>query len=287
MEYTECSYANCGNPVFSRGICRKHYEKERLETAAPCSISGCEKKAYRGDLCSDHYRAKQKESKPICTVPGCENHQKTLKSGLCEKHLFRYSRHGSVEQPRNKDWGARETHPLYDSYHWHRRKINGMCKEWSDDFWVFVDAVGERPDKHTLRKYNNKKPIGPGNWYWKESYPVKDAKAWQKNWREQNPDRVKNISLKKMYGIGLDEYNKMLATQNYSCAICGGKETRVDRKGAIRFMPVDHCHKTGKVRALLCTSCNTALGGFKDDPDLLRKAAIYIEKHLAPNTPEQ
>lgn len=281
MEYTECSHAKCGNPVFSRGVCRKHYEQERLATAAPCSFSGCQNKSYRGTLCAKHYREDQLKKHPICTVAGCTNHQKTLSSGLCEKHLFRYARHGTVEQPRNTDWGARETHPLYQVYHWQRRKPNGMCKEWSDDFWLFVDAVSPKPDGHTLRKHDLTKPIGPGNWYWKESTSSKDKAKWQKTWRERNPDKIKNTELKKMYGITLDEYNRMSAAQWHRCAICEQQETRVDKAGAVRFMPVDHCHKTGKIRALLCTSCNTALGGFKDDPSLLRKAAEYIEKHLA------
>lgn len=281
MGYTECSHANCGNPVFSRGICRKHYEQERLETASPCSFVGCTNKAYRGDLCSAHYQEKQKLSKPLCTVAGCTEHQKTLKSGLCEKHLFRYSRHGTVEQPRNKDWGARETHPLYQSYHWHRRKIDGMCQEWKDDFWLFVAAVEPRPDGHTLRRHNNDKPIGPSNWYWKESTPSKDASAWQKAYRERHPDKVKSAELKKHFGITLADYQQMSKKQKHCCAICGERETAVDAKGAERFMPVDHCHKTGKIRALLCSACNKALGGFRDDPKLLKKAAKYIEKHLA------
>ena len=277
MGYAECSYTNCGNPVFARGICRKHYEQERLETAAPCSFLGCNNKAYRGDLCAEHYRAKQKAAKPICTVAGCTNHQKTIQSGLCEKHLFRYSRHGTVEQPRNKDWGARESHPLYQTYHGHRRGINGMAKEWADDFWAFVDAVGARPDGCSLRRIDKTQPIGPNNWFWKESMSSKDRPAWQKAYREQNPDKIKNTHLKAKYGITLDDYMKMSARQNHCCAICGQRETAVDANGAERFMPVDHCHATGVVRALLCSSCNKALGGFKDDPTLLRKAAEYIE----------
>jgi hypothetical protein len=279
MGYTECSYTNCGNPVFSRGICRKHYEQERLETASPCSFSGCDKKSYRGALCSAHYRAEQLKKHPICAVAGCENHQKTLSSGLCEKHLFRYTRHGSIEQPRNKDWGARETHPLYGTYHGQRRKPNGMCKEWADDFWVFVKAVSPKPEGHTLRKYNQKEPIGPSNWYWKESIPSKDPAKWQKVWREHNPDKVKNMQLRKMYGITFDEYKTMLEGQRHKCAICNNPETAVDAKGAERFMAVDHCHKSGKIRALLCAACNKSLGGFKDDPKLLRKAAEYLEAH--------
>lgn len=281
MEYAECSYVKCGNPVFSRGICRKHYEQERLETAAPCSFSGCGNKAYRGDLCSKHYREKQLQNRPVCIVSGCTNHQMTLTSGLCQKHLFRYNRHGSTEQPRNKDWGAREKHPLYQVYHWQRRKPNGMCKEWADDFWVFVEAVSPKPDGHTLRKRNQKEPIGPSNWYWKESTPSKDRAKWQKAWRERNPDKVKSIELKRTYGITLDEYKAMSESQGHKCAICDNTETAVDAKGAERFMAVDHCHKTGKIRALLCAACNKSLGGFKDDPKLLRKAAEYIEAYAS------
>jgi hypothetical protein len=217
-------------------------------------------------------------------VSGCSNHQKTLKSGLCEKHLFRYSRHGSVEQPRNPDWGAKETHPLYQAYHWQRRKPNGMCKEWADNFWVFVAAVSPKPEGHTLRKDNIKAPMSPTNWYWKESMPSKDKAKWQQAWRERNPDKVKNMDLRKRFGITLDQYRQMSLEQDHKCALCIQPETAVDAKGAERFMAVDHCHKTGKIRALLCASCNKALGGFKDDPALLRKAAEYIEKHLAPTT---
>lgn len=279
MEYTECSHVNCGNPVFARGICRKHYEQERLATASPCSFSGCQNSSFRGSLCSKHYRAEQLKKHPICTVSGCTNHQKTLTSGLCEKHLFRYNRHGTAEQPRNKDWGAKETHPLYQTYHWQRRKPNGMCQEWADNFWAFVDAVSPKPDGHTLRKHDLKQPIAPNNWYWKESTPSKDAAKWQRAWRERNPDKVKDMDLRKHFGITLEQYRQMSNAQNHKCAICDGYETSVDAKGAERFMAVDHCHKTGKIRALLCAACNKSLGGFKDSPDLLKKAAEYIEKH--------
>lgn len=47
----------------------------------------------------------------------------------------------------------------------------------------------------------------------------------------------------------------------------------------------DHCHLTGKGRDWLCTNCNVGLGHFKDDPALLRKAAAYIERHLAYSDP--
>lgn len=285
MGYIECSEAGCGNPVFARGLCRKHYEQERLETAAPCSISGCQNKSYRGVLCAEHYRQEQQRLRPVCTVPNCGKPQKTLSSGLCDRHYFRFSRHGSVENPRGADWGAKESHPLYQVYHWQRRKIDGMCPEWGEDFWAFVSAVSPRPDGHTLRKKDMAKPIGPDNWYWKESTPSANKAAYQKAWRDKNPDKAKNADLQKMFGIGLAEYTAMSEAQGHRCAICGEHESAVSKDGVPRRMPVDHCHTTGKIRALLCSACNKALGGFRDSPELLRKAAEYIEKYVDPAKP--
>ncbi len=279
MKYIECQYEGCGNPVFSAGICRKHYEQERLEKASPCSILGCTGKAYRGILCVTHYRAQIKSTHPTCTVPGCANKQKTLKSGLCEKHLFRYSRHGSIEQTRPADWGSKEKHVLYDTWHWHRRKTkNGLVKEWADDFWTFAEAVGERPGQHKLRKLNENASLGPGNWEWREITPSKDKAYFAREWRKKNPDKAKNNELKKHYGITLAEYEVMSTQQNHKCAICNNAETAVDNKGHIRMMPVDHCHTTGKIRGLLCTACNTALGGFRDNIELLESAIVYLRK---------
>ena len=71
----------------------------------------------------------------------------------------------------------------------------------------------------------------------------------------------------------LEDYEQMWDEQDGSCAICG-EEFADHTKGK-----VDHNHKTGNVRALLCNKCNTGLGDFDDDPGLLRAAADYIEEH--------
>lgn len=87
-----------------------------------------------------------------------------------------------------------------------------------------------------------------------------------------NPDRVKNAWLLRYYGITLEFYRGLLASQNGVCAIC----LKVDDYYSLA---VDHNHETGNVRGLLCSNCNLALGKFKDSPDLLRKAGEYLEKH--------
>jgi hypothetical protein len=70
----------------------------------------------------------------------------------------------------------------------------------------------------------------------------------------------------------------MLAAQNGGCAICSRPETAVIN-GKVMELAVDHDHKTGKVRALLCSTCNTSLGGFQDSPALLQKAIEYLKEH--------
>ncbi len=74
----------------------------------------------------------------------------------------------------------------------------------------------------------------------------------------------------KSYGISYEDYNSMLEKQNYSCLICRSKP---------ETLHVDHCHKTGKVRGLLCSTCNTALGHAKDDIEILKKMIEYLEVH--------
>lgn len=76
------------------------------------------------------------------------------------------------------------------------------------------------------------------------------------------------------YGITLEDYNRMLVNQKYSCAICRTQTPSTFKKAFY----VDHDHQTQKVRGLLCFSCNTALGHFKDNADVLQQAITYLRK---------
>ena len=81
-------------------------------------------------------------------------------------------------------------------------------------------------------------------------------------------------------GIDAYRYQDMLQEQNGVCAICDKPEKHRDGySGKPKDLAVDHCHKTGAVRALLCSACNTALGLFNDDPELLAKARSYVLHH--------
>ena len=81
---------------------------------------------------------------------------------------------------------------------------------------------------------------------------------------------------KHKYGLSLEQYKEKLFSQDSKCAIC-----RVELPESGPLTHLDHCHTTGKLRAFLCTNCNRGLGHFQDSPELLRKAAEYIESHKA------
>ena len=102
----------------------------------------------------------------------------------------------------------------------------------------------------------------------KEKMKVYMAKQKQKPGYKE---REKNYSLKKQFGITLDDYNTMLFEQNGCCAICNTHHTEFSKA-----LAVDHCHETGKVRGLLCTCCNSAIGKFRDDIELLKSAIKYL-----------
>jgi hypothetical protein len=95
-----------------------------------------------------------------------------------------------------------------------------------------------------------------------------------RDWGRSNPDKVTDGQLRKTFGIGLDEFNAMLARQGGACAICGSDDP--GHRNARRLY-VDHCHDSGAIRGLLCNNCNRGLGFLRDSPDLVRIAADYLD----------
>jgi len=87
--------------------------------------------------------------------------------------------------------------------------------------------------------------------------------------------------LKANYGMTLEEFEQRLEEQGGVCAICKQPETGCSRQGRVKRLSVDHDHKTGKIRGLICNGCNRALGYFNDDPEKMRAAIDYLEKNCA------
>lgn len=90
-----------------------------------------------------------------------------------------------------------------------------------------------------------------------------------KNW-----GNAKNYRLQYRHGITLEQYHQMLEDQDHKCAIC----QRYPEDNPKNPWHVDHDHKTGKIRGILCHACNTALGNFKDDPETLGNALKYLTR---------
>ncbi len=96
-------------------------------------------------------------------------------------------------------------------------------------------------------------------------------RAKQKEWVQSHPNYSYRAKLRDKYGLTEEDYQSLLADQNGVCKVC----SRPPDRGKLH---VDHCHHTGKIRGLLCGTCNRGLGMFKDDPALLHKAAKYLEE---------
>jgi len=86
--------------------------------------------------------------------------------------------------------------------------------------------------------------------------------AYQRATRKpRDPQEQKSRHLRRTFNLPVEEYSAMFASQNGLCASCGNPETKIDhRSGTVKELAVDHDHATGKIRALLCNSCNVALG---------------------------
>jgi len=95
--------------------------------------------------------------------------------------------------------------------------------------------------------------------------------ARNKKYNKENPDKRKSAILKYEYGITLDQYNEMFKTQEGKCAICQRHQNKLTRT-----LCVDHDHKTNKVRALLCLTCNTDVSVVENRLEEMTK---YLNKH--------
>lgn len=123
----------------------------------------------------------------------------------------------------------------------------------------------------------------------RSNYCLTCSKAYSKEWTtpeklakkyeaRRTPEKMashKNYWLSRKYGITLDQFNQKWADQGSCCHIC---KTTENSKG--KSFAVDHCHKTGKVRGILCDNCNHILGKANDDQHILLRAAEYLKSQV-------
>lgn len=136
--------------------------------------------------------------------------------------------------------------------------------------------------KEEKRKITHKKWLEKN----KEKLKAKRKKHYEDNkeiylqrvreWVAKNPNARKNNRLKATYGITLEQYNLMFDEQNGCCRCCGKHQSELDKP-----LCVDHDHKSEKVRGLLCTVCNLAIGYTNDNIQILSNMIDYLKSNYS------
>ena len=171
-------------------------------------------------------------------------------------------KHGQVNQETGLvfwayDQNKRERWVTSDKFKESRQKANQRAKT---KYWADPES-----SRQMLRE-------------WHHNNKEKKSQCF-KNWQERNKHKLRDNRLMRTYGLSNDNYIEMFESQIGLCAICKEPQQGITKDGETRFLCVDHCHQTGKVRQLLCAKCNAGLGQFRDSPEFLTKAAKYIIKH--------
>jgi Recombination endonuclease VII. len=126
---------------------------------------------------------------------------------------------------------------------------------------------------------NNRERVNANKRAWRAKNPEK-SNACSKRWRKKNPVKCLALRRKQKYGLSQEGFDRLLESQNNGCASC--RKTFVG--GNAFLVPhVDHDHKTGKVRGLLCRGCNIALGLLNESPENLRGLLEYLVRNLGEN----
>lgn len=122
----------------------------------------------------------------------------------------------------------------------------------------------------------------------REAIRIKERDRWaqKRHFREQT-DHIRAVARRlhhktrlKRRGLTPEDYDRMFADQHGLCAICHRPETRPDtRYGTPKRLSLDHCHRSGRNRELLCAACNKALGLFEENIEALACAIEYLRKH--------
>ena len=117
---------------------------------------------------------------------------------------------------------------------------------------------------------------------WRERYPEKWAELQRRAKFRRRGEPSGAYALWRRYKLRPGDWEAMFEAQGGCCAIC--KRVSKNPRDSKRPLVVDHCHKTNKVRGLLCHNCNLTLGKYDDDPNWFDLIAVYLRKHAPAET---
>jgi recombination endonuclease VII len=244
-----CS-TGCGRPVIARTLCGACYMQAKRAGTLPerkeskCSQSGCDKPHKARGFCAAHYY-QAKNAGRIVQLGTCTigGCSSTQSTRkLCIKHYRRLIRHGD---------------PLWEP----PAKVTRTCHTDGCEQMLGRGSAQGMCSKHYQQ-------------WWAAKNPEKLA-AYRETGRAAGWSRKSHLM--RNFGITAEQYTAMLQAQEGRCAICGSKFP-----GRFPSFHVDHDHKTGNIRGLLCNFCNLGLGSMRDNPEILERAAAYVRHHSVP-----
>lgn len=149
----------------------------------------------------------------------------------------------------------------YHKHKDHKDGLSNICKTCIRKTISTHNATEKA--KETRRKYREKTK-GKRAEYYKQYNKSEKRIAWIRNYNRIN-------KLKLYYGLTYEKYCEMIIEQDNKCKIC---------KEELSKPNVDHCHKSGKIRGLLCRGCNHGLGNFRDNQEFLLRAKEYLDESI-------
>lgn len=163
-------------------------------------------------------------------------------------------------------------------YQKNKVKMDASTKQWQKDHpEIHIQRCNRyaqtQAGKESLRKRGEKyRKTAKGKAAQKRYSQTKTRKIYLKEWLQSESGKESTLKAHLLchYGITPDDYRRMLREQKGLCAICGKSE---------KNMHIDHDHETGKVRGIICVSCNHMLGRAYDDIDILLNAVQYLRKN--------
>jgi hypothetical protein len=244
-----------------------------------CSYEGCHNKQRPGKtgLCQPHRRIQIREGQlrplrpyrrlqaAVCTGPECDRPAES--HDLCKEHDSQRRRGISPLHPigaghRLAQLRRWDRMTEADKLAWSERVRAGIPAERTEQHIQRLSAANQAAWRAKLIGTERKcRTCGAG-------FVLDDLKRWYCS----KPCQRMYAQVRR-YGLTVEEFRAMLARQENLCAVCGGPWRGWNGQNP----HIDHDHATGRVRGLLCASCNSAIGRFGDDPVLLRRAADYLE----------
>ena len=150
------------------------------------------------------------------------------------------------------------------------------CGDWKHEA-AFGDGNNKRKDGSRAINSICRQCIAKRMREYRKSNPDK-IRVYSRKSYEKSRDKWTDKNLKKNYGISLSDYEYLYESQNGKCAICNVEHDGYDPQGNKRRMDADHCHKTKRIRGLLCIRCNRGIGMLGDSVEIVSSALKYLKE---------